>query len=281
MVQISDERLEKNLERLKRLRLMDDDFMAVCFDGDNECTEFVLRILLNKDDLHVIDVKSQYSVKNLQGHSVILDVFATDSEKKKYDIEIQRADKGASPKRARYNSSLMDDQILAAGDSYEILPETYVIFITENDVLGKDLPIYHIDRMIAETMDVFGDGSHIVYVNGANKDDSALGKLMHDFSCTDPGKMNYALLAQKTRYFKEYTQGGNRMSRIMEEIFEEGKAEGFEAGKAEAKAEAKARDLAIKNAISMLKDGLQIEKVSKYTNLSIEEVKEFAALLAD
>lgn len=59
----------KNLERIKQLRLLDDDFMLVCFDGDNEITQFVLRILLDKDDLNVVEVKTQYSVKNLQGHS--------------------------------------------------------------------------------------------------------------------------------------------------------------------------------------------------------------------
>lgn len=149
------------------------------------------------------------------------------------------------------------------------------------------MPIYHIDRTITETGEAFGDGSHIVYVNGANKDDSELGKLMHDLSCANPNEMNYTMLAQKARYFKEDTKGVNHMCRIMEEIkaegFEEGRAEGRAEAMAEARAEAKAkaRDLAVKNAISMLKDGLQIEKISKYTNLSIEEVKEFAALLAD
>lgn len=39
---------QKNLERIKKLRLLDDDFLSVCFDQDTECTQFVLRILLNK-----------------------------------------------------------------------------------------------------------------------------------------------------------------------------------------------------------------------------------------
>ena len=268
---------QKNLERIKKLRLLDDDFLSVCFDQDKECTQFVLRILLNKEDLKVIEVKTQYSVKNLQGHSVILDVFATDSNNMRYDIEIQRADRGASPKRARYNSSLIDDQILIAGDSYEVLPETYVIFITENDVIGKGRPIYHIERMITETGEAFEDGSHIVYVNADYKDDSQLGKLMHDFSCADPNDMNYSVLAQKTRYFKEDTKGVTHMCRIMEEIKAEGFAEGVAEGQNKGKAEA---EIAIKNAIRMLKDGLQVEKISQYTELPVEKVEELAALIS-
>ena len=51
------------------------------------------------------------------------------------------------------------------GDQYQELNETYVIFITENDVLGANLPIYHVDRIIRETGKMFNDESHIIYVN--------------------------------------------------------------------------------------------------------------------
>lgn len=277
---IDDVQYKKHLERIKRLRLLDDDFFTVCFDGDKECTQFVLRILLDKSDLNVIEVKTQYSVKNLQGHSVILDAFATDSRGMKYDIEIQRANKGASPKRARYNSSLIDDQILIAGDSYDVLPETYVIFITENDVIGKGRPIYHIERMITETGENFEDGSHIVYVNAAYKDDSQLGKLMYDFSCADPNEMNYPVLAQKTRYFKEETKGVTNMCKIMEELKAEGFAEGRAEGRAEGEKNGRAEN-AIENAIRMLKDGLRPDKISQYTELPIEKIEKLAALIAD
>ena len=277
---IDEAQYKKHLERIKRLRLLDDDFFTVCFDGDKECTQFILRILLDKDDLTVVEVKTQYSVKNLRGHSVILDAFATDSRGMKYDIEIQRADKGASPKRARYNSSLIDDQILIAGDSYDVLPETYVIFITENDVIGKGRPIYHIERMITETGDLFEDGSHIVYVNAAYRDDSQLGKLMYDFSCANPNQMNYSVLSQKTRYFKEDTKGVTHMCKIMEEVKAEGFAEGEEKGRAEGEEKGRAEN-AIENAIRMLKDGLQVEKVSRYTELPVEKIEKLAALIAD
>ena len=40
-------------------------------------------------------------------------------------------------------------------------------------------------------------------INGAYRDDSSLGLLMHDFACTNPNDMCYKILADKTRYFKE------------------------------------------------------------------------------
>ena len=133
-------------------------------------------------------------------------------------IILQRNDKGAGVKRARYNSSLIDANVTEPGDEYEKLNETYVIFITENDVLGGGQPIYHIDRAIKETGALFGDESHIIYVNSQIKGDTVLGRLMHDFSCTKADDMHYPILAEKVRYFKENVKGVAIMCKAMEDM---------------------------------------------------------------
>lgn len=158
---------EEDLQRIKNFRLMDDDFMTKCFENEIACAELLLNIILNKPDLKVQEVRTQYTIKNLQGRSVRLDILATDILKKKYNCEIQGADKGAGAHRARFNSSVIDANAISAGQSTEELPETYVIFITESDVTGANQSIYHIDRCIEETGEKFGDGSHIIYVNAA------------------------------------------------------------------------------------------------------------------
>ena len=45
----------------------------------------------------------------------------------------------------------MDTKFLQKGMKTEELPESFVIFITENDVLKGGYPVYHIDRIVAET----------------------------------------------------------------------------------------------------------------------------------
>lgn len=55
----------------------------------------------------------------------------------------------------------------------------------------------------ADLADDFADGSHIIYVNGENRDNTSLGCLMHDFFCTKAQNMHYNILAEKIRYFKE------------------------------------------------------------------------------
>lgn len=105
---------------------------------------------------------------------------------------------------------MLDCSILKPGQEPDNLPETYVIFITESDVIGKSKPIYPIERYIAVDGEYIpvNDGSHILYVNGAKKGSGTeLEKLMHDFHCTKADDMYYSQLADKMRYFKESEKG--------------------------------------------------------------------------
>lgn len=252
-----EQKREQLLQRIKGFRLLDDDFMTKCFENNIECTELLLHIVMDKPDLIVKKAQTQYSLKNLQGRSVRLDVYAEDSENKKYNVEVQRTDRGAGTRRARYNSSLIDANTILPGADVDELPETYVIFITENDVLRKGKPIYHINRVIEETGESFDDGSHIIYVNGEYRDDTPLGKLMHDFSCSNPADMNYKVLAERTRYFKEDKEGLESMCKVVEDMINE-----------------EVRESNIEIAMRMLEDGkLSVEEVAKYFGLSEEEVK--------
>ena len=210
---------QEDLQRLRGLRLIDDDFMNACFDGYTDGAQLLLRIILNKPDIRVKSVKTQWRIKNLLGRDICLDIDADDEDGTEYNVEIQRADKGADRKRARYHSSILDAHLLYPGDDFSNLPETFVIFITENDVIGKGKPIYSIERRIDDTDELFDDGEHIIYVNGADRDASTeLGKPMHDFFCTDPDDMNYKKLADKVRYFKEDEKGVAAMCKVMEDM---------------------------------------------------------------
>ncbi len=221
---------QEDLQRLRGFRLLDDDFLTKCFEGDTACIQLVLRIVLDIPDLIVVEVRTQVFVENLMNRSVRLDVLATDSQGRKINVEIQRSDKGAGRKRARYNSSMMDANLLQKGEAFDQLPETYVVFITEHDVIGKGLPVYRIGRYIFDTNEAFGDGSHILYVNGAYRGDSPIGKLMHDFSCTNPADMYYDVLADRVRFFKESKKGVAIMCKVIEDMRREEREEGMREG---------------------------------------------------
>ena len=213
-----EEKRQYILSRIQEMCYFDDVFMAKCLENYPTGIELMLHIIMNDHTLVVKEAQVQSVIKSLQGRSIRMDVKATDLKKKEYDVEMQRADSGARPKRARYNSSLMDANAILLGDDTELLPETYVIFITENDVLRGNLPIYHVERMIKENGKLFDDKSHIIYVNGEIKDETPLGKLMQDLSCANPNEMNYKELADRARFFKKDEEGRKIMSKIMEEI---------------------------------------------------------------
>ena len=254
---------EEDLRRIRNLKLMDDDFMSKVFE-EKECAAFLLQVILNRNDLTVLKVHGQYDIKNLQGRSVRLDILAVDHEKRVYNIEVQRSDRGAVAKRARYNSSLLDANVTEPGEGYDALNETYVIFITENDVMKRGLPIYHIDRVIRETGETFGDEAHIIYVNAQIKDETNLGKLMHDFSCIDPNDMKYQVLADRVRYFKEDQKGVATMCRAFEEVREESIREG-------------ARATSIAVAQRMIRNGkYSFDEIAEMSGLTLAEVKSLA-----
>ena len=256
-----DQKHQEDLQRLRGFRLLDDDFLTKCFEGDTASIELVLQIVLEKPDLKVLDVRTQVFVENLLNRSVRLDILATDSTGAKLNVEVQRSDKGAGRKRARYNSSMMDANLLKKGEDFDKLPETWVIFITENDVMGKGLPLYPIERCFLGTGERFEDGSHILYVNGAYRSDTPIGKLMHDFSCTDAADMYYGTLADRVRFFKESKEGIEIMCRAMEDMRNQTLKEG-----------------AINSAKRMLADGiLTLEKIAEYAGLPLDEVKKLKA----
>ena len=238
----------KYMRLLQGFRLLDDDFMSKVFE-DKECAQLLLHIILERSDLVVQEVHGQYSIKNLQGRSVRLDILAVDQEGK------------------HYNSSLLDANLTHPGDRYEELRETYVIFITERDVLKAGLPIYHIDRMIQETGKPFGDGSHIIYVNAQCKNDTPLGKLMHDFSCTQADDMHYPVLAERVRYFKENVKGATTMCREVEKLVMAERDEGRAEGRAEGNIESSAR--AVRNV--MAKMSLSVEEAMQFLELPDSE----------
>ena len=261
--------LEVRYERykgiIKNFTLMSDIFMRNVFK-QRECLEYVLQVIMEKQDLKVIDQIIQKDYKNLQGRSAIMDCVARDSEGKQFDVEIQQDNEGASPKRARYHSGLMDMNTLNPGQDFDELPESYVIFITRDDILGYDFPIYHIDRHIKEADDSFQDEAHIIYVNSRKQEDTELGRLMHDLYCKNADEMHSPVLAKRVHELKDTQKGVELMCHEMEKIYSEGMESGEKRGELK-----KAKE----TALSLAEMGLPVEKIAKAVNHNVNEVQKW------
>ena len=242
-----------------------------------ERTALLLRIILNNDKIKVVKAVTQQKLKNLSGHDLQLDILAQEENGKLFNVEVQNHSSGAAARRARYHLSLLDAHSLPKGEVYQKLPDNYVIFITQYDVLKGGLPIYHINRRIEENNVDFADGSHIIYVNNKIKDNTPLGRLMHDFNCSNPNDMYYPELAEKARYFKETEKGLTNMGDVFEKLL--AKREKEAAMKAAEKAAKEAQANKVELAKGLLADGMSIEFTVRHSKLSEAEVRELASKL--
>ena len=243
-------RLEANSKKTRRkmdayekkkiiasLTLMDDLFMQVVLE-EQACTEYILQTILDKSSLKLMEQRLQKRLPNLHGRALVLDCLCTDEKGLLYNIEVQNSSAGAIPKRARYHAALMDTHTLKKGEKFSKLPESYVIFITDKDILGEGEQLYQIERVIRKSGSLFRDGSHILYFNTARQDDNALGKLAKDFKEANPKEIQSEVLSHRVASLKEGNldrEGEKKMNVLLEKYrkkaVEEGMEKGFEQGK--------------------------------------------------
>ena len=236
------------------------------------------RVKSSKIELRFREVRIQSFIQNIYGHSSQLDILAQDSEGRYFNVEVQRSDEGAPARRARFYSSILDTHFLQPSKLYEELPDTYVIFITENDVLRDNLPLYDIRRTIKQSARDFEDGSHIIYVNSQCRDDTALGKLMQDLYCTEPKNLHYREFAERMEFLKYSKEGEEKMTDVIEE-YAARKAEAVAKEAAKEAAEAMAKEKKLEFAKDLLAEGESIERTVRLSKLSEAEVRDLASKL--
>lgn len=214
--------------------------MRVVLADNPEGVRDILRVVTGRDDLVVQSVKFQEDYANARGHGVRLDVLAEDSKGRLYNIEIQRDSRGAVPKRVRFNFAAVDWNNFDSGKEYDELPETWVVFITEDPSLTSGKP-YATARRYFDDGRLFDDGQVVRYVNAAYVGDDLFGKLMADFRETDPDKMHFASLANRVKRIKTTKEGVEEMGDLLEKAWKkkieaerkDAKEEGREEGREE------------------------------------------------
>lgn len=172
---------EELRQLIASLNLTDDFFFCKAMEDVPTCEEFI-RILTGK---HFIghEVHSQYSIRNIATHSVVLDILAetalehaepfpnsplsanisspSQTVSQLVNIEMQMSDHEDHLRRARYNQSCIDVSSLEKGISSDSLPELYLLFITRNDFIGDGEAIYQTNRITdSEHHRILDNGVH-------------------------------------------------------------------------------------------------------------------------
>lgn len=223
---------EERRNKVRRFQLTSDIFFCKVLEDKEACQE-VIRILLGHPSLVVKDVKTQYSIRNIENRSVVLDVLAEDTDGRMVNIEMQVSEDEDHQRRARYYQASMDMSFLKKGCPYEELPELYLIFITEKDFLNQKTGICYIDRVVRSRGTVTDNGVHEVYANLTyGCEDERIDELLRYMKKSDSDYQTevFPNVVRKVRYLKEQKEGVEIMCRILEEERNEGIMIGMEKG---------------------------------------------------
>ena len=105
-----------------------------------------------------------------------------------------------------------------------------------------------------------------LYVNGEYRDDSAIGKLMHDLHCKKADEMHSPILAKRVYELKETQKGVELMCHEMEKIYSEGMESGEKRGELK-----KAKE----TALSMAEEGMDVKMIARLVKVSEKDVQKW------
>ncbi len=135
-----------------------------------EAYKDVLSIILDENDLELKEVKVEQVVLNRSGKRAIrLDAWAMDWKNRQFDMEMQNDTSSDNiRKRMRFYQGMLDTPILKSGKRtrYLQLPSTIIIFITQEDIFGKDLARYTFSEQCEEVEGLaWEDGTKKIFLN--------------------------------------------------------------------------------------------------------------------
>lgn len=136
-----------------------------------------LSIFMEEPDIELAEVKVEQVILNKAGKRAIrLDAWAKSKDQRQFNLEMQNDSKSDNlRKRSRYYQSMIDTPILKSGKEtrYKHLPSTVIIFITQDDIFGKDLAKYTFKEYCKEVDNLeLEDGTTKIFLNMTSKNGS-------------------------------------------------------------------------------------------------------------
>lgn len=212
---------EERLAVMRSMNLFSNDFMNVALEDKAAC-EYVLRILTKIPDLCVQTVTVQWRVAHSADRDVVIDVLAEDSRGRLYNVEVQRGDGPDHFKRIRLYRAEIDSKMMEKGSGYDALPELYIIYLSETDILHSGLAWDEVESTFRRSREGYSDGSHIIFVNGAVDEKDEISRLMKYFKTADPEDRTHGALSDYVYMLKRTEKGADIMCDKAKLIFDGG-----------------------------------------------------------
>lgn len=249
-----------------------------------EAYEDVLSIILDEPELKLKEVKVEQVILNRSGKRAIrLDAWASDLLERQFDMEMQNSTKVDDVcKRSRFYQGMLDTPILKSGKKtrYRNLPSTVIIFITQEDIFGKDRAMYTFSEQCEEVSNLpLGDGTSKIFLNMTSRNGRPeLVSLLQYMKYTTLRNENITVRDERildlNRIVEEVRQSEEweavKMN-ILEIGFEQGKEAGKKAGIEEG-IEQGSREMLIRNVEAAMKNfGVDLHKACEGLGVSMAE----------
>ena len=285
----------------KTMPLSNDFMFCRVMSNPDVCAE-LLRRLLHIPVERVEEVHAQKSVQlTADSRGVRFDVYVKDSSRV-FDIEVQVANQGDLPLRARYYQGSLDVDMLKSGEPVTKLKESYIVFLCLFDPFKHKLPVYTVQKTFAEKSEVpYTDGTNTVFFNCRAHEAASDVQVRNILSYLVNGTAKDGFTAELERYVERARQNGvwekeymtlEMIKNQQQEIgFAKGVAIGREAGRSEGiaigeqRGERRGRKAGLalgerrhaeQTARNMLNRGFSVQDTAEISGLSEERVRKLA-----
>ena len=124
-----------------------DPFIFAKVMSEKELCKPLLENILNIKIRDIVYVDYEETIQmTAKSKGIRLDIYVEDDNNTVFNIEMQTTTYKELPKRSRYYQGIIDLNMIEKGESYDILKESYVIFICTFDFFEKGRSVYEFDK---------------------------------------------------------------------------------------------------------------------------------------
>ena len=259
-----------------------DDFM---FKKVMQCKRICMRLISEIMQVEVRDITYLETEKTveayIEGRGIRLDVLVADDKGTHYNIEMQvrntigtSTGKALLPKRTRYYQGSIDTDMLQKGQNFDELPPLVLIFICAFDLFDQNRYLYEFKSRCTEDYELVLDNEvTVMFLNalGHRGNVSQLVKNFLQYVNDHVPKDDFTNEVEDEVVRLNHDKEVRREFMVLSTRLKDERMLGIEEGRVEGKAE-KAQEVAM----NMLKDGVALGLIKRYSNLSEAEIRSIA-----
>ena len=225
--------------------------------------QFILNLKINKIEY---PERKKVIEERTDSKGIRLDVFVTDDLNRSFDVEMQVADSDNIAKRMRYYQGLIDLDKLKHGQHYSALGDSFIIFICPFDKFKQGRHLYSFRERCDQDFNLtLNDGSTKIFLSTKGSANDVNDDILNFLNYVDSGVINGNFVKQLDDAVK--TVKSNQKARLDFMTYHMALLESKLDGREEERNSI---------ALNMLKDGLPFDQIHKFTNLTIDKIKELA-----